>query len=345
MTWAAWLLVAAPAAEPNVLTLCGEPTSDEVESAAELNGWLKSTQVRVEVCGASAPERRLSFVERDAKVWLQLVNGATVQERQVPWLDQSDTPLSRLRAAEALAKLSVLIEALLTEERLEPSEDSKPGPHRPRPAAHAQSTRLEEPKPPPPQQPEPTPPPAPIVAAGVAPESPSVASARPEERPWTWSVGVLGGWRLHTPDISSLEVGGEARVGFVAAGGFYDPRSVWSLGGVPVALATAGLDAGVHSDALRSGPWFAGWNAAFILEWIWLRRADIRSVGGSRYEDVGFRVGIHGGRLFGPLGAEIRIEGLYMPTGRLVKILDGPEAFVNRWGVQVVLSVFWRSEV
>ncbi len=344
-----FLATSAVAGESEIIPVCEAPSRDELDAAAELNGWLQSTRVRVETCPAEGgPTRKLAFVRRGSEVVLRLQTGGVAREREVPWLDQTDTPLSRLRANGALAKVSVIIEALLAEERLDASTSQRPVeakvPPRPRERRPTPSPVAQATLPPPveaPPAPVP-PPPAPVVAPPTA-VTESAPPPLPEARRWPWRIEASAGGRLRSPGILSAEFAASVAWGPVRVGASYDPRVVFSLGGIPVAIAGVGARGGAGFDVFRGGSWFLGWDAALRVEWLSLRRLDVAGAASAGYADLGIGAGLHGGAQLGPIAAELQLAGLLMPTGRIVEIQDGPRERVGLWGVQMGVGLSWRS--
>jgi tetratricopeptide (TPR) repeat protein len=131
LTLISWLLTAAPpgtapqaSAQPaqderEVLATCEAQVTEEREAAVILNRWLRTARVEVRDCGAPSLARRLAFESHGGQVLVRLKGDGPARERTVPWLDRPDQPLTRVHAARSLAKLAVLIDALVTEDRLE----------------------------------------------------------------------------------------------------------------------------------------------------------------------------------------------------------------------------------
>jgi hypothetical protein len=328
------LLVASAASAQGrrSVVLCDEPTRDEVEAVAELDAWLRSAQVLLEQCAPeSLPSRRLQFIQRAQSVVLRLDSDGGGRERDVPWLDKLDAPLARLRAAGTLSKVSVLIEALLAEEAL---ANSAPPPPRTHPPSRA---------PPPPSPPEPAPPPAPPPAEPAAPTPRVDAPLPPPAPPKPWSAEAMVGMGLHSPDVAAFEYGARVRWGIVELGASFTPRTVWSLGGVPVALATGGAGLGAHRDFLHWGALAGGLQAAFAGELVSLRRLDVAGAAAAQYLEVGLSVGAHGSYRLGAFGLELRLEYVLNATARQIEISGGPRETLDLMGVRASLGLFWSS--
>lgn len=344
--------VGAIAEEPETITLCDSSTRDELEAAELLNTWLRSSRVRVDNCAASDRGKRLTFLERGTTVILRLETADTARDRDVPWIDRTDAPLSRLRAAEALTKLSVLVEAMLDEERLNAGGSSQPGPpveasaparlHRREQPSTAESSAKETPAAKPDGEQQSLTEPVPPVAAAAPEAASSVPPTTHGESGWSLALGAAGGGRVRAPNIVTPELVVSLGWGPFVVAPSWDPRSVFSFGGTPVAIAGIGLDAGARFELFRTGWWSLGWDAEVHGEWLSLRRLDVNAAAAARYGDLGVGAGLWVAVALGSLQIPLRLGGLFLPTGRLVEIPAGPQERVGLWSLQASLGLCWH---
>ena len=355
-------LHATPAnADRPSLPLCAETSRDELKAVAELGRWVRSVRVQLSACKDEGALPRLMFVERDRTVLLRLDSTAGSREREVPWLDRAEAPLSRLRARGALARLSVLIDALLADELLArppPTADLLRAPSPPlspsrvasrarvatpiaaaRPEAPAADTSPASPEPPAASD-EPMPPAVPSITA--ANEDPPVVRAASTPR-LPFGLEGFAGWRLRSPGISTFEFGGALRWGVLTLGGSYQPAAEWSLEGRPVELTGVGALLGVRLVLGQTPALRVGLLAGLLAEYLTLRRKDIADARTYGVWDAGVSAGLFASHALGPLRLEVRVEGLALPTGREVVIPDGPQQPLNRFGARATASLSWES--
>lgn len=372
MSWysiaAALMLRAGASAEAPSISICSEPTRDEQDAVAELGRWARSARLRVKDCGPNEAPPWLAFVERAGEVVLRYRSSLGARERAVPWLDRADSPLSRLRAGGALARVAVLLEALLAEDSLErPTEpvatptfvEGRRGSASPSRGAAAGPSPA-EPSPRPPPRPPPVLPPIDLAAIDPpveavpsrAPElsAPAEGAPSPEGEPpaqpasrLPFAVEGFAGWRVRSPGLSVLEVGGGLRWGLISLAGFYQPPVEWSLDGRPLELVSGGAALGVHLTLWQMTRWRAGLLGHLVVEYLALRRKDLEGAQTHGLWDLGASAGLFGSVGIGPLRVEARLEGLALPTGREVVIPGGPQASLNRFGLRLGAGLSWEA--
>lgn len=131
--WAiALALVGMPlgaAAVETRLPICVASPSTEREAAVDLDRWVATAAVEVRATPCRLRGYSGSFVERGGQVLFVLAtpDGGRL-ERGVPWLRSARAPLSELAAAGRLSEFSVLVEALLAEDRLASAWAEEPQP-------------------------------------------------------------------------------------------------------------------------------------------------------------------------------------------------------------------------
>lgn len=151
------------------------------------------------------------------------------------------------------------------------------------------------------------------------------------------------GARVHSPDVAAFEYGARVRWGIVELGASFTPRTVWSLGGVPVALATGGAGLGAYRDFLGWGTLAGGLQASFAGELVSLRRLDVPDAAAAQYLEVGLCAGAHGSYRLGAFGLELRLEYILNATARQIEISGGPQETLDLMGVRASLGLFWSS--
>jgi hypothetical protein len=363
------LLCAAPARE--AMAVCEGPVaSDEQEAAAILSRWMRTARVEVRDCATAPPSRRLAFEAREGRILVKLLGGAQVREREIPWLERADLPLARTRAERSLAKLAVLVDALLAEDGLEggpfsqePKEpEPPPPPVRPAPLPAKKATPkpvAPEPipaaSPPTPRDPLPAPllpppePEKPREPVTVEPPPPAPAllpAATPPSAPWRWAIEATGSYRFRMPSVNAWEVGGGARWGPVLVGATWQPEATWMLSGRPVGVRSLGLFAGARFELFEAAGFYLGAIATVRGELLLVRRKDVVNATTESPWDLGLSAGPIVGRRFGPVGLEVRLEALLMPTAREVDIADLTGNLVasgrlNFFGARATLCFFW----
>lgn len=183
---------------------------------------------------------------------------------------------------------------------------------------------------PPRSEPLPGPPPPPTPAPQPSPE----ASKR-------WAFGIDGGasYRLRSPYLSTWEFGGGLHYGPIALAVTYQPEADWDLEGRRIGINVLAFALGGRFVLLDLAGFELGASAAARLEWLILYRKD--TLVPFNAVDFGVAGGAFAASRLGPTGAELRVEGLVMPTARLIEIPDGPSKRLNLFGLRVTLSLFW----
>ncbi|HEY3452339.1 MAG TPA: hypothetical protein VGK67_38700 [Myxococcales bacterium] len=356
------------AGEGETLALCEEPGSEEREAAVILSRWMRSARVEVRKCApGSLPPRRLAFVPGpDGSVVVRLETATARREREVPWLERSDAALSRLRTKGALARFSVIVEALLAEDRLaapvtpvvlaprpphaqQPSRKppQKPADPAPAPAPSLPAPPAIEPLPPMPAPVFAIPPPAVAAppsepekpSASPVPEAPAVEPAKPVKR---WAFGIDGGagYHLRSPYVSTGEFGGGLHYGPIRLAVTYQPEAVLALeGDRQIGINVLAFSLGGRFELLEADGFELGVLANALLDYLVAFRKDT----GNPYDatDFGVSGGLFAARRLGPAGAELRVEGIVMPTAHVIEIPNGPAKLFNLFGLRVTLSFFW----
>jgi hypothetical protein len=193
---------------------------------------------------------------------------------------------------------------------------------------------MEQPKVEAPPLPGPTP-----AALAPAPASPS----------WAWAVESSGGFRFRAPSVSSWEVAGGLRYGPLLLAASYQPEARWNLQGRPVGLSSAGFTAGARFEVFEGRGFYGGVLGGARIEWLRLHRRDLTAGQVFHYWDAGVSAGLLGGyRLLDPstgsgssLGVELRAEVVYLPTGRIISVPDGPSGMLNRVGLRATACFYW----
>ncbi len=401
----ATLLAASPPGDRDAISLCEEsvlsgapgPVSDEREAAAIVSRWMRFARLEIFDCATLGPARRLAFEARGGRVFLRLRSAGPVRERAIPWLDRPDMPLARTRAARALSKLAVLVDALLAEDRVDggPEPDrsaegrSSSGPlergplvaqEMPssvpvrEPPSGGRKRLTKEPTTAPVIPPEPSSAPAHGEAAEPAPSPPeptatwaaekelpegeavlqpgpalTPAPLPPAPRNWAWAVEASGSWRFRAPSVGAWEVGGGLHYGPMYFAATYQPEARWSLQGRPIGLWSVGLAAGARLALFEGHGFHGGALAGARIEWLRLRRRDLDAGRVLQYWDAGASAGLLGGYRFfsqpgvygAPLGVELRVEAVYLPTGRIISVPDGPSGMLNRLGFRATACSSW----
>ncbi|MGC4119067.1 MAG: hypothetical protein QM765_31770 [Myxococcales bacterium] len=346
----------AQAVEGETLALCAEPGAEEQEAAVILSRWMRSVRVEVRRCvPGSTPVRRLSFVSgTDGRVLVRLETLTATREREVPWLETPGAALSRMRAKSLLARFSVLLEALVTEDRLAAPVTLVAAKPAVRKAAPATATSDAPPLPvrttePTATEPAAAPPPAPVpespelalapVPAPVSPAPEPPAPPRPERR-WAFGLDGAAAYHLRSPYLSTWDFGGGLHYGPIRFAVTYQPEATWEIGDREVGTTVVGFSLGGRFALFEEGDFELGVLANLLLDHLIVRRKE-EGYGFTRDSDFGVSGGLFGASRLGPAGAELRLEGMAMPTAHVIEIPGAGARRFNAFGLRVSLALFW----
>lgn len=353
--------------------LCVEDPSRDRRAGALLQRSLGATELHLARRSKKSSRCDGWFEQRGSGV-VFVLQGRTRLSRTVPWLGKARFALSRLAARQRLSSFSVLLLALMAEQRLGPLKSKsnrrlrrRAGAPTPAPAPTSAPTPAEQPEP----ASQPTTEPA--LASSPVPESQPVEDARRARRPRPLSktkktktstgptIQKPGWLRRELVDQLgiSLQVGSALRAGemltplWVGAGlrfravvveaGYQAPAD-WSLEGRDIRVQAVSLSAG-WAPRLWTRGWFGlEGQLSMVGERVFLRRVGLERTEAQDHEfwDLGARVGV---------GAEIQlsrgfstgvvVQGVFFPTSHEVRIPLGPGARLNVVSVRLGLRVAW----
>ncbi len=320
-----WFLFFATAASAQpVVTLCsGEEPQALSEEMRILEEHLSGIRLELRDCEAnqtsSSPQTFFASFASDqhGRVILSLDSASSQRRtRVIPWLEDTDAPISQTASKQRLASLALFIETLIAE--LDPVLLTR--------APDVASLG----GPPDAEPPEPAPPVTPVDS---------------EPTKIRWSASALGGATAMLKDTwaPSLAISASMlwdRFGFwLAAGGELD--SNFAIEGRPFETRQlqilAGLELLVFQNRLIS---FSG-RTGIVWQSSFFKRADIANADWRRWSDLGgavhavFRV-----YLLGPVGVCLLTGVEFYPSPRRARIKGGPERRVNSATFPLLAGVF-----
>jgi hypothetical protein len=353
------------------LTICVEDPVRDRPAAAHLQRSLGTTRLHLARKSKRNGKCDGWFEQRGQRVVFVLQGRRARLARTIPWLAKARFGLSRLAAHNRLSSFSVLLLALLAEQRLGPLSVKKERrgrrrpPRQPLPPPAVEEEPKAEPEAAPTSQPATQPteskpgpraPESQPVIVRRAPRPRALPKTKPRPAPrrsWlrTELVDQLGaslqlGSALRTGEtmLTPLEVGAGLRWRSVVVEARYQAPSDWSLEGRDIRVQAVSLAAGWAPRLWTGGRFGLNGQLSVLGERVFLRRTGLERTEARDHTfwDLGAMAGFTLDiRLSGGFSTGVGLQGVFFPASHEVRIPLGPGARLNVFSVRLGLRVAW----